>query len=145
MKIIVIVSDTLRTDHINTYGMPAPWKRAGHENEPFIHTPNIDGLAKQSAMFDGFRVGSYPTIPCRLDLFTGRFSFPTRGWVPLSQDDTTIVDILNKYDYLTELVFDTPPLADNEFNFTRNFTGWEWARGQHRDRWNTEPFKGGLP
>ena len=145
MKIIVIVSDTLRTDHIAAYGMPSPWKRNGRENEQFIQTPNIDNLARQAAIFDGFRVGSYPTIPCRLDLFTGRFSFPTRGWVPLSQDDTTIVDILNSHNYLTELVFDTPPLADNEFNFTRGFTGWEWARGQHRDRWNTEPLTGELP
>lgn len=46
---------------------------------------------------------------------------------------------LETRDYVSMLVFDTPALAADEYNFTRGFTAWEWVRGQHRDRWITDP------
>ena len=66
MNVVVIMNDSLRRDHVAAYDDPAPWQRLGRpEGEPFIRTPNLDRLARESAVFDRFYVSSYPTIPCR--------------------------------------------------------------------------------
>ena len=140
MNVIAVMSDTFRADHINAYGLPAPWSRPGHEHQPFVDTPSLDYLVSQSALFERFYVGSYPTIPCRNDLFTGRFSFPTVGWEPLRPNDVILSELLAEHGYTTSIIFDTPPLHNDDYNFTRGFSGWEWVRGQHRDRWVTDPL-----
>lgn len=145
MNVVVIVSDTFRIDHISSFGLKAPWHRMGREGKQFINTPNLDNLVAQSVSFDRFYVSSYPTIPCRIDMFTGRYSFPVRGWEPLSSADVTLPEIMDQYGYTTMMIFDTPPLANDEFNFTRGFSGWEWVRGQHRDRWITDPVSVEIP
>ena len=76
-NVVVLLNDSLRRDHVGAYRLPAPWPRAGHDGEPFIHTPNLDRLAAESALFDRFYCGSYPTVPCRYDLFCGRYGFPS--------------------------------------------------------------------
>ena len=52
MNVIILMNDTLRRDHVTAYGVPAPWERPGHDGEPFIHTPHLDELARQSALFE---------------------------------------------------------------------------------------------
>ncbi len=145
MNVVVLLNDTLRADHISAYGLPQPWDRPGHDGRPFIETPYLDGLISESISFHRYYTGSYPTIPARYDLFTGRFGFPTRGWEPLEADDLTFAEWLSDHGYTTELIFDTPALANDEYNFTRGFTGWDWVRGQHRDRWVTDPVSVPLP
>ncbi len=145
MNVVVIVSDTFRIDHIAAYGIREPWSRVGKETQPFISSPSLDKLVAQSAIFDRFYVSSYPTIPCRLDMFTGKYSFPVRGWEPLSSTDIILSEVMDEYGYTSMLIFDTPPLANDEFNFTRGFSGWEWVRGQHRDRWITDPVSVTIP
>ena len=145
MNVIVIVNDTLRRDHVAAYGAPAPWSRPGHEGEPFIHTPNLDRLAAESAVFDRFYCFSYPTIPCRYDQMTGRYGFPFKGWQPLEPDDVVLSEIVRKRGYTPMLIFDTPPLGNDDYNFTRGFAGWWWIRGQHQDRFVTDPIEVTLP
>ena len=120
MNVVVIVSDTFRIDHIAAYGIREPWSRVGKETQPFISSPSLDKLVAQSAIFDRFYVSSYPTIPCRLDMFTGKYSFPVRGWEPLSSTDIILSEVMDEYGYTSMLIFDTPPLANDEFNFTTN-------------------------
>lgn len=81
-NVIIIMSDSLRRDHVNVYGVPPPWRRPGHENEPFIRTPALDALAEDAMLFDRAYIASYPTIPNRTDLYTGRYGFAYRGWQP---------------------------------------------------------------
>lgn len=146
MNVIVIMNDTLRRDHVGVYGVPAPWQRLGRpEGEPFVHTPSLDRLASQSAVFDRFYVSSYPTIPCRTDLLTGKYSFPHRPWQPLDPGDVVLAEIVRRAGYLPALFFDTPALGNDDANFTRGFAGWEWIRGQHADRWNVDPIDPPLP
>lgn len=145
MNVIFLMNDTLRADHINAYQRPAPWKRPGHETQPFIETPHLDRLAQQSALFDRCYVGSYPTIPNRHDIATGRFGFPTIGWEPLKPDEVVLAERLESRGYVSMMIFDTPPLANDDYNFTRGFTAWDWVRGQHRDRWITDPVDIPLP
>ncbi len=146
MNVIVIMNDTLRRDHVGAYGVPPPWPRLGRpEGEPFIHTPSLDRLAAQSAVFERFYVSSYPTIPCRTDLFTGRYSFPHRPWQPLEPGDVVLSELVRRAGYVPVLFFDTPPLGNDDGNFTRGFAGWQWIRGQHADRLNVDPIDPPLP
>lgn len=145
MNVIFLMNDTLRADHVNAYGLDAPWDRPGHAGEPFMDTPYLDRLAQESAQFTRCYIGSYPTIPCRHDLYTGRFGFPTVGWEPLRPDEEILPEWLDAYGYTSMCIFDTPPLANDEYNFTRGFSAWDWVRGQHRDRWITDPIEVPLP
>lgn len=145
MNVVVIMSDTFRRDHLAAYGDPAPWRRPGHEDEPFVHTPNLDGLAAESALFDRFYLSSYPTVPCRYDLLTGRFGFTTRGWQPLERDDVVLPELLSAAGITTMAIFDTPMLATDSYNYTRGFAGWDFVRGQHADRYIVDPIEVVLP
>ena len=146
MNVIILMNDSLRRDHVAAYGDPAPWARLGRAaDEPFIHTPHLDRLATQSALFDRFYVSSYPTIPCRTDIFTGRYSFPHRPWQPLEPDDVVLSELVSGAGYLPVLFFDTPALGHDDYNFTRGFAGWEWIRGQHADRYNVDAVDLPLP
>lgn len=142
---IVVMNDTLRRDHIAAYGLPAPWARPGHPDEPFIHTPNLDRLAAESAVFDRFYCASYPTIPCRYDLFAGRFGFPSRGWQPLEAGDVVLSEIVRGRGFLPMLIYDTPMLGNDSYDYTRGFAGVDFRRGQHGDRYNVDPIDPPLP
>jgi arylsulfatase A-like enzyme len=139
------MSDTFRRDHLAAYGLPAPWSRPGHAGEPFIETPNLDALARQSAMFDRFYVSSYPTVPCRFDLFSGRYGFTHRGWQPLEPEDVILSELAGERGLTPMMIFDTPMLATDSYNFTRGFAGWDFVRGQHADRYIVDPVPITLP
>ncbi len=138
MNVIAIMNDTFRRDHLNAYGLPAPWTNPSGGAQ-FIHTPNLDDLARQSLMFDRFYAGSYPTIPTRYDLWTGNFGFPSRPWQPLQPDDLSLSEILTAHGHTSMLIHDTPGLTKADYNYQRGFTGWERVRGQHGDAWRTDP------
>jgi arylsulfatase A-like enzyme len=127
MNVIFVMNDTFRRDHLGCYG------------NGWIHTPNLDRLAGMSARFDRYYVASYPTVPARYDLATGRYGFPTRGWQPLAPQDTTLAQMLSRSDVHTQMIWDTPMLGTNDYNYTRGFTGLEFVRGQKGDIWITDP------
>ncbi|MGD9710852.1 MAG: sulfatase-like hydrolase/transferase [Thermomicrobiales bacterium] len=145
MNVVVIMSDTFRRDHIAAYGDPPPWNRPGHESEPFIDTPNLDKLASESAVFDRFYLSSYPTVPCRSDLFTGTFGFPHRGWQPLEPGDVILSEVVAANGYVPVMIFDTPMLVADSYNYSRGFAAWDFIRGQHSDRWDVDPVVLPLP
>jgi len=145
VNVLIVMSDTFRRDHLAAYGVAAPWGRDGHDGEPFIRTPRLDRLAAQSAVFDRFYCGSYPTIPCRYDLFAGRYGFTTRGWQPLEPDDRVLSDLVAEAGGLPAVIFDTPMLAVDSYNYIRGFAGWEFIRGQHSDRYNVDPVTPPYP
>ena len=70
-NVVVIVSDTLRRDHLGAYG------------NDWIRTPALDRLAPRSVVFDNHLIGSFPTMPARADLLTGRLSLTFMTWAPL--------------------------------------------------------------
>jgi len=121
MNIIVIVSDTLRRDHLGCYG------------NKWIRTPNLDRLAQQSVVLDNAYSGSFPTIPHRTDLFTGRFSFTYCDWSPLRKEEVVTQQVLGEAGYTTYLIVDTPHMIKDGYHFDRGFSGWQWIRGQVTD------------
>jgi arylsulfatase A-like enzyme len=98
MNVLVITIDTLRWDHLG-YNKQAP-----------IHTPNIDRLAQWATVFDRCIIGSFPTVPHRMDCFTGKTCFPRFDWEPLPEGEITVTEVLREAGYHTAIVADTTNL-----------------------------------
>jgi arylsulfatase A-like enzyme len=131
MNVILIVIDTLRYDYVGANG------------NTWIHTPNLDALARRGLAFDRCYVGSFPTIPCRWEFITGRAhadGLPFQTWRPLEWHVPTIPDVLREAGYVTMLLCDTPHLINHGYGFDRPFHGWDLIRGQEVDRISTEPL-----
>ena len=134
-NLVVVVSDTLRTAYIGAYG------------NDWIHTPNIDRLAREGTRFTRAHPESLPTIPTRRTLHTGRRAFPFAsyqpvswdnvylpGWQPMSADEGTMAEALTQKGYHTGFYADVPHYFVPGMNFTRGFQQWQFIRGQAEDR-----------
>jgi len=128
MNTILIVLDTWRRDHSGCYG--SDW----------IHTPNINSFAAKSAVFENAYIASYPTLPCRRDILTGRYEFPWRGWGGLEPDDKTlagVVDEAGKVSYFMTDIYHHWS-SNSGSGYWRPFTGFDIVRGQERDKYITD-------
>ena len=133
MNFIIIISDTFRRDHLGCYGNEA------------IKTPHLDRFASQSILFERAYAASFPTVPNRHDVLTGRYTFTYSQWAPLPRDETVLAEELGKAGYTSMMILDTPHITENGYFFDRGFTGWEWIRGQESDRWHTAPADPEMP
>ena len=95
MNAIVICLDTLRWDALGCY------------RPDWVHTPCIDRYAKKATRFTEARCGSFPTIPQRVDAYTGDVHWPRRGWVGIEPDRPKFPLLLRDAGYHTGLVLDT--------------------------------------
>jgi arylsulfatase A-like enzyme len=75
MNLVIIISDTFRRDHLGCYG------------NDWIYTPHLDKFAEMCAVFDHAYCASFPTMPMRHDVMTGKYCFHTTGWAPKSSMD----------------------------------------------------------
>jgi len=127
MNFIIIVSDTLRRDHLGCYG------------NDWISTPHIDAFADRSIVFDRAYSASFPTVPHRRDLLTGRLTATYTPWAPLSADEVVLAEVLGDAGYTSMMACDCPHILENGYHYDRGFDGFEWIRGQESDRWKTHP------
>lgn len=123
MNVIVIVNDSLRWDHLGCYG------------NDWIKTPNIDKLASESAVFDNFYSEGLPTVPTRTTFFTGRYTFPFRGWQRLEPKDVVLAEVLWNKGYKSALITDTYHLHKPSMAFERGFDYVNFIRGHEGDPW----------
>jgi len=133
VNFILIISDTLRRDHLGCYG-----------NE-WISTPHIDRFAEKCIVFDRAYAASFPTVPHRHDVLTGRYTFTHAAWAPLPRDEVILAEELGKTGYVSMMILDEPHIIENGYHYDRGFNGWEWIRGQESDRWQTAPARPALP
>ncbi len=110
-NVLVLVIDSLRHDYVGAYG------------NPWIKTPNIDALARESLRFTRAFPEAMPTVPARRSLMMGRRVYPwhdwrpTRnlpgspGWTGLSAETTTWLKSLRRHGYWTGYVTDNPFLV----------------------------------
>jgi len=129
MNIIFFMSDSYRHDNLSCYG---PTR---------VKTPSLDRFARNACVFDNAYLGSFPTIPNRLDIMSGRFSCIDHEWCPLPQDTVTLQQILSASGVATQMIVDNPHLIEMGFNYERGFDAWDWIRGQETDRWKLKPRK----
>lgn len=118
MNVIVVISDTLRRDHLPCYGNSR------------VRAPNLTAFAQQAFVFDNCYAASFPTVPARADLFTGRYTFTYLPWGPLPQSEATLAGCLSRAGYLTTAIADTPFLIRNGYGYDRGFSDIHWIRGQ---------------
>jgi arylsulfatase A-like enzyme len=118
LNVILVVSDTFRYDHLGANGN----KR--------IVTPNLDRFAKEALVFDRCYPASFPTIPARADIHTGRLTFTYRGWQPLAQEEVTLAQTLHDGGYNTMAVVDVPFFAREGYGYDRGFDDFVYVRGQ---------------
>jgi arylsulfatase A-like enzyme len=118
MNIVLVVSDTFRKDHLPCYGNHA------------ISVPNLTAFAKDAIVFDNCFAASFPTVPARADLMTGRYTFTYLDWGPLPQTEITLAQQLSDAGYLTYGIADTPFLIRNGYGYDRGFQDFQWIRGQ---------------
>ena len=118
MNILVVVSDTLRRDYLSFY------EKCG------VIAPNLENFAQQSIVFDRCYPASFPTVPARSDLMTGRYTFTYLPWGPLPQEEITLPDCMTKAGYTTTGIADTPFFIRNGYGHDRGFTDFHWIRGQ---------------
>ena len=129
MKVVVLMVDTLRYDFMgfNTGGL--------------VHTPTMDRLAARSLVFDKAYLGSYPCMPARRDLYTGKFEFPFRGWGPLEYYDEDLPKVITQENGVTSMIItDHYHLWEKgSGNYHFEFSGYEFIRGQEYDKWKVGP------
>jgi arylsulfatase A-like enzyme len=133
MNVIQIFSDSLRRDFLSWYG------------NTWTHTPHLDRFAREAIIFDRAYCGSFPTVPCRNDVFTSRWTLTYKPWSPLGDDEVVLAESLNQAGCLTALFADTPHPFAPGFNYQRGFQAWELIRGQEWDGWKTSPAQVSLP
>ncbi len=121
MNVIVIVADSLRQDHLGCYG-----------NE-WIKTPNIDKFASDGTIFDCTYAGGLPTLPVRTAWFTGKYTFPFRGWQRLEPTDVLLSEILWDKGYTSALITDTYHMHKPQMDYGRGFDYVKFIRGQEYD------------
>jgi arylsulfatase A-like enzyme len=121
MNVIVIMADSLRVDHLGCYG------------NDWIRTPNLDRFAAESCVFDMAFSEGLPTVPTRTSLFTGRYTFPFRGWQRLEHNDVVLAEVLWSSGYTSALITDTYHLHKPQMAFERGFDYVHFIRGQEGD------------
>jgi arylsulfatase A-like enzyme len=130
-NVVLIVVDTLRTDHV--YGNQA-------------RTPNIDALARRGLSFTRCYPEAMPTVPARRSIMTGRRVFPFTGWrpwggmvqepgwEPIAKPALTFTSILRRAGYWTGCVSDNPFVG-----FARSYAPFR----QSFDRFVAKPGQAG--
>ena len=113
MNIILVIADSLRRDHLPCYG-----------NQRVI-TPHLQAFAEQSVVLEYAFAASFPTVPARADLMTGRYTFTYLNWGPLPQHEVTLAQCLNQAGYQTFGVADTPFLLRNGYGYDRGFQDFQ--------------------
>jgi arylsulfatase A-like enzyme len=114
-NVVLIVIDSLRSDHLGCYG------------NTIVKTPNLDALARESVLFSHVYPEAMPTVPARRSILTGRRAYPFRGWEPwkglpkrpgwspIMPGTETIVDRFRRAGYWTGYVTDNPFLGYGAF------------------------------
>ncbi len=123
MNVIVIINDSFRWDYLGAYG------------NDWIRTPNLDRFAREAAVFDWAYSEGLPTVPTRTTFFTGRFTFPFRGWQRLEPKDVLLAEILWNKGISSAMVTDVYHLHKPSMAFERGFDYTEHIRGHEGDPW----------
>lgn len=129
MNLILVIIDTLRYDHIAASSGLA------------VETPNLDRLVARSWNFHRAFAASFPTIPHRTDVITGRYGAPFHRWKLLDCDVPTLPRTLAEAGYCSQLIHDTPHLVNGGHRFDYPFDAWMPIRGAEVDRaWITDSW-----
>jgi arylsulfatase A-like enzyme len=121
LNLVVICSDTFRYDHLGFLGL-----------QP-VQTPHLDQLARESAHFSDFRLCSFPTLVNRIEVFSGRYTFPLMDWGPLPFQFPVLSEVFGRHGFATGLIADNLHMMQDGFGFGRGFDFVKDVPGQLHD------------
>jgi arylsulfatase A-like enzyme len=120
VNIILIISDTFRFDNLLGRGRPR------------VRTPNLDRFHNRAVSLTRLYTSSFPTIPHRTDLTTGRYGWPWYPWQHRANSGANHAPVLlREAGYVSQLICDCPHLFPAGFNL--GFDGAIHLRGQETD------------
>ncbi|MGZ4733945.1 MAG: sulfatase, partial [Terriglobales bacterium] len=122
--VLVIVVDTLRADHVSSYGYARPT------------TPNLDRIARQGVLFENAISTSSWSLPSHVSLVTGRYLFehgvgnvqpePWLGWKSTSLGGfATLGEALQEKGYRTGAFSANRTYFSRDLGFGRSFIHFE--------------------
>ncbi len=123
---VLVLVDTLRPDALGVYG-------------GFARTAAMDRFANEGMVFENAFTGSFPTVPLRNELYTGRLTYLYKPWAPLGPDETVLAGALSEHGILTGLVTDNYHPYTGGYDYQRGFASWDLVRGQEGDRYRPGP------
>jgi len=126
VNVIVIITDSLRVDHVGCYGS-------------YVKTPNIDRLASEGVKFTHAYSENLPTMPTRRGWWTGKYHFHEAGWQPFTTDDYLLAEILWDQGYNSAFITDVYHMHKPVYNCGRGFDTTVFVRGQEYDPWIVDP------
>ena len=126
MNVIVICSDTFRQDHL------------GFLKRQPVHTPHLDQLAAESAVFADFWLCSFPTLVNRIEVFSGRYTFPFFNWGPQPYQYPVLSEVFKRQGFTTALFADNMHMMRDGWGFGRGFDFVQNVPGQMHDRFQPE-------
>ena len=121
MNIVLIISDTFRYDNLFDWAeMP-------------VRTPHLDAFAQRAVSASRMYAGSFPTIPHRTDVLSGRHTWLWHPWQPVLQSTKNIMPrFFKEYGgHVTQLLGDCPMLMRSGFGSL--FDAAHIIRGQECD------------
>ncbi|MBD3181539.1 sulfatase-like hydrolase/transferase [Candidatus Poribacteria bacterium] len=126
MNIIVIITDSLRVDHVGCYGS-------------HVKTPNLDRLAAEGTKFLHAYSENLPTMPTRRGWWTGKYHFHEAGWQPFTEEDYLMAEILWDQGFTSAFITDVYHMHKPVYNCGRGFDTTVFVRGQEYDPWIVDP------
>ncbi len=116
LNVLLISIDTLRADHLGTYGYQLPT------------SPQIDSLAEESMVFEHCLTPVPITLPAHTSMLTGMYpphhSVRDNGTFTVPSDIPTLATILKEAGYSTYGVIGSFPLS-SRFGLARGFDVWD--------------------
>ncbi|MCL4523075.1 MAG: sulfatase [Acidobacteria bacterium] len=120
-NVLLIVLDTLRADHVGSYGYPRPT------------TPNLDAFAKQGVLFEKTFANASWTLPSHTSIFTGRLpSEHGAGLWPYDGRFPTLAEIMSQHGFATGGFVANQLMCSAAFGLSRGFQRWKnlsWGWG----------------
>jgi arylsulfatase A-like enzyme len=136
MNIILLISDTFRYDNLFDRSKTMP-----------VRTPELDKFSERAVSLSNLWVSSFPTIPHRTDVTTGRYGWPWYPWQDRRQSSPNHApELLKKEGYVSQLICDCPHLF--KAGFPEGFDAAVHTRGQEGDIFFTRmnrPIKEVMP
>ncbi len=125
-KVILIVADAVRSDHVGCYGYGRPI------------TPNIDSLAKDGVSFDTAFTQGQLTLPSFMSMLTGMYPtshhvYHSQHYSMLGEATATLPEILRKNGFVTRSYFTHRRLMSH-FGFAKGFDSHLFR--QYDKEWN---------
>jgi arylsulfatase A-like enzyme len=121
--VIVLSVDTLRADHLPSYGY-------ARETAPFVD----EGLARQGTLFETFVAAAATTGPAHMSLFTSLHPSVhgiLDGFAVLPTRAVTLAELLRAQGYATAAVTEDGPLSARQFG--RGFDAFSENKSAHVD------------